>query len=55
MSLYEILSLTLEASVVIILVVEYRYDKHLNEHVKALKRRTKRSYEFQELNQGEHK
>jgi len=45
----------LELLVVIILVVEFLYDYRLNQHVKSLKKRTKRNFDFQELTQGEHK
>lgn len=55
MSLYEVLSLILESLVVIILIIEYRYDKNLNEHVKAMKRRTKKRFMFEQLTQGEGK
>jgi len=55
MSVYEIISLFLESCVVIILVAEYVYDYRLNTHVKSLKKRTKRNFDFEELTQGEHK
>lgn len=55
MSIYEVCSLALELLVVVILVAEYIYDKNLNEHVKSIKRRTKRRYDFEQLNTGESK
>jgi len=36
-----------------ILIAEYLYDKRLNEHVRSLKKRTQKRFEFSELNQGE--
>lgn len=45
----------LELGIFIILIVEYQYDKHLNEHVKSLKRRTKQRFEFDNLSDGEGK
>lgn len=53
MTLYEILSLLLEFAVLLILVAEYVYDARLNAHVKALKRRTKRRFDYENLTQGE--
>jgi hypothetical protein len=44
-----------ELYICIILTAEYIYDMRLNQHVKALKKRTKRRFEFEELNQGESK
>lgn len=45
----------LEIYVCIILTVEFLYDYRLNQHVKRLKKRTKRNFDFSELTQGEHK
>lgn len=53
MTRYEILSLFLESSVVVILIVEFIYDFNLNQHVKAMKRRTKKRFEFESLTKGE--
>lgn len=53
MTLYEVLSLLLESMVVLILVIEFWYDWKLNNHVKSLKKRTKRNFDFAELNEGE--
>jgi hypothetical protein len=55
MTPYEIISLVLESLVVVILIVEFIYDFRLNQHVKSLKRRTKRRFEFDSLTTGEHK
>lgn len=52
---YEVTSLILELLVVVILIAEYRYDAKLNEHVKAIKRRTKKRFEFERLTEGEMK
>ncbi len=55
MSTYEIISLVLETLVVLILLVEFWYDWKLNQHVKAIKKRTKRNYIFEQLTSGEGK
>lgn len=55
MTVYEIVSIILEGLVVVILIVEFIYDYNLNTHVKSLKRRTKRRYDFESLNQGDSK
>jgi hypothetical protein len=43
----------LELLVVLILLVEFWYDWRLNQHVKSLKKRTKRNFDFQNLTDGE--
>jgi len=45
----------LEGYVCIILTIEFLYDYNLNQHVKSLKRRTKRKFDFEQLTQGEHR
>jgi hypothetical protein len=45
----------IELAILIILIIEYRYDKNLNEHVKHMKHRAKKRFEFENLTQGEHK
>lgn len=45
----------LELYVCVILTIEFWYDWRLNQHVKSLKKRTRRNFEFQELNKGEGK
>lgn len=45
----------LEASILIILVIEFIYDKRLNEHVKIRKKHARRAFEYEQWNQGEHK
>jgi hypothetical protein len=45
----------LEIYICVILTIEYIYDKRLNEHVKSLKKRTKKRYEFESLTEGEGK
>ena len=44
-----------ELYICVILTIEYFYDKRLNEHVKAMKRRVKKHLEFEHLNEGEGK
>ena len=45
----------LELYVCIILTIEFWYDWKLNQHVKKMKQRTKRRFEFEELTKGEGK
>jgi hypothetical protein len=49
----EIMSCLFEAAILYILILEYNYDKHLNDHVKRMKKRTKRNYDFEQLTKGE--
>jgi cbb3-type cytochrome oxidase cytochrome c subunit len=39
----------------VVLVIEYFYDKALNDHVKAMKKRTRKRFEFDSLTTGESK
>lgn len=43
----------IELAILGILIAEYIYDKRLNEHVRAMKQRTKKRFEFEHLTQGE--
>lgn len=51
----EWISFAAELYICWILTIEYIYDKRLNEHVKAMKRRVKKHLEFENLTQGESK
>ena len=55
MTIYDILNLLIESAILVILIMEYIYDKRLNDHVKSLKRRTKRRFDFEILTNGEMK
>lgn len=43
----------IELAILVILIAEYIYDRNLNEHVKAMKKRTKKRFEFDRLCVGE--
>lgn len=55
MTVYEVTSIILELYVCGILTVEYVYDRNFNEHIKSMKRRTKRNFDFERLTDGEGK
>lgn len=44
-----------EIYICLILTVEFWYDWRLNQHVKAIKKRTKKRFEFDNLTDGEGK
>jgi len=52
-SVIEILNLLVEIAILVILIIEYKYDKDLNEHVKSMKRRTTKRFDFERLTEGE--
>lgn len=55
MSAYEWLMILMELYICLVLTVEFWYDWKMNEHVKSIKRRTKKRFEFEQLNEGEGK
>ncbi len=55
MTWYEAITVISEVYICVILTVEYFYDRAFNQHVKNMKRRTKKHLEFDKLTIGESK